>query len=457
MMKKRKLFVGIILWLLGVFGPGFFPNLWVDMIVDIRTAIVSGDSGHLILTAFIWAFLGTVQCLFVINGLLIVVKTLLPNILKVTWVFLFIHMVFYILSLIIINQYTPYDGEVVSSLVAGFFTFYMLYYLIHTRFSFWRNLITSGQLLFGFFFLNTMPAVAGYGFGLTDIPASMKVAAEYLDSVSVLDFIGLVFFITLFLSSVMTTRVFITYDRNIAMAKTNYENEMTLDSMRRKAVQTRAYEEIHAITHDLKTPLVTIRGLNSLISLSQDEKKVLEYTERIDDAVTKMSEMITGFLYESNKQVIEAGQIIDHVRMQIPVEDESIHITFHLQDQLPSVYVNKVRVSRALINILENAFTAPTNATIKVVRVEVKADDDWLYIRIEDNGVGISEEIMERIWESGYSTKNTTGFGLAFVKQVMENNKGTIRIDSSVGSGTKVSLVLPVYKEGMEEEEIHES
>ncbi len=455
-MKKRRFVIGVILWLLGIFGPGFFPALWIDMIVDIRTAIVSGDSGHLTLTAIIWVFLATIQCLLVINGLLMIVDALVVNIQKVNWVFLFVHMVLYIISLIIINQYTPYDGETVASIVAGFLTFYILYYLIHTRFSFWRNIITSAQILFAFFFLNTMPLVSGYGFGMTDIPVSMKVAAEYLNSSFVLDFIGTLFFITLFLSSLMTTRGFLTYDRNIAMARANYENELTLDSMRRKAIQTRAYEEIHAITHDLKTPLVTIRGLNSLISLSKDEKKVLEYTDRIDDAVTKMSEMITGFLYESNKQVIQADQIIDHVRMQIPVENESIQVNFHLQKNLPSIYVNKVRVSRALINILENAFTAPTNALKKVVRVDVTSDEDRLYIRIEDNGEGISHEIMEKIWESGYSTKNTTGFGLAFVKQVMENNKGSIHITSLVGRGTTVLLNLPVYKEGMKEEEINE-
>ena len=100
-----------------------------------------------------------------------------------------------------------------------------------------------------------------------------------------------------------------------------------------------------------------------------------------------------------------------------------------------------------MINILENAITVKTNGKMKVIKVSVKADRDWVYIRTEDNGIGIPPEVMERIFESGYSTKNSTGFGLAFVKQVMENNEGTISIESVVSQGTAVTLMLPVYRE----------
>ena len=64
-------------------------------------------------------------------------------------------------------------------------------------------------------------------------------------------------------------------------------------------------------------------------------------------------------------------------------------------------------------------------------------------MEVEDNGIGIPEENLDRIWEAGFSSKNTTGLGLAFVKKVIEDNLGEVKIESVENEGTKVTLRLP--------------
>lgn len=437
--------------LLGFFIPWFFEGLLVNMIVDVRTAIVSGDSGHLILTGFAWTAVTMAQNLLIITGMVIMVDQLVPNVRTESWLFILIQLFFYSLVTLLVDEFSLLSIETTSNLLAGMMTLTIISFMSLKQLSTGRNVMITLQVFFGFGWLNLMPGLSRFGFGRTDLPASIKVAAIYLGSESVLNFIGLAFFAALLISALMTYWMYNSYDHHISVAKENYERAIALESIRQKAVQNRAYEEIHAITHDLKTPLVTIRGLNSLLAMSKDPGKTVEYTERVDGAVTKMTDMISSFLYESNKQIIRTEEIIDHVRAQIPVENEEMQFHIDYAMDLPSIYVNKIRFSRALINILENAITAPTHEKIKVIRMRVYQAENQIVFDIRDNGVGIDKERIEKIWEIGYSTKATTGLGLAFVKKVVEDNGGTLLIDSVVDKGTQVSIKVPVSQDHLEE------
>ncbi len=450
--KYHYLFTGAMLVLIGCYMPTVFDFIWVNMIVDIRKSIVSGDSGHLVLTAFIWSAIIMVQKVLLFNGILLIVEQYIKKIRVFSWIFIGVHLFNFTIVLNIVNQYTYLHVEFLTSLLSGFVSLVMIGYLSKNDFRIRRNMVISMQVFFAFQWLNLIPGLSSYSFGVTDVPSSIKVAVVYLGSVSVLNFIGFAFFMTLIISSIMTFRLFTTYERHMAVAKENYEKELALDSIRQKAIQNRVYEEIHAITHDLKTPLVTIRGLNSLISMSKEQEKVKEYTERIDNAVTKMTEMISGFLYESSKQIISTEAIIDYVRAQIPIEDELLKIDFEFEADLPVLYVNKIRVSRALINILENAIIVPTKFPVKEIKVTLYSINRGLVIEVKDNGVGIPKSQMNKIWEIGYSTKQTTGLGLAFVKKVIEDNGGTITINSMINRGTTVKILLPNITEVGEEE-----
>jgi signal transduction histidine kinase len=106
------------------------------------------------------------------------------------------------------------------------------------------------------------------------------------------------------------------------MMRENYEKESEIRNMRAKAMENRVYQEVKSMVHDLKTPLVTIRGLNSLLLSANGQGKLAEYSDRIENSVTKMSDMISSFLYEDSRQKLATSELIGYIRAQLPLEDE---------------------------------------------------------------------------------------------------------------------------------------
>jgi signal transduction histidine kinase len=258
-----------------------------------------------------------------------------------------------------------------------------------------------------------------------------------------MNFMGLAFFLPMFLSAIITSILFMSHDRNISIAEENFQKEKALTAIQSQAMENRIYEEINSLTHDLKTPLVTIRGLNSLLSISKDIGKIGDYTDRIESAVGKMSEMISSFLYDSSRQLLNVDEVVQYVRAQIPVEDERLNIEINAQRDLPSIYVNKIRVVRALINLIENAIVVPYAHDFKEIKIDIIKDNDNVLIIISDNGIGISKEKLDKIWITGYSLNQTSGLGLSFAKKVIEDNEGTIDLKSEEGIGTIVTVSFP--------------
>jgi len=115
------------------------------------------------------------------------------------------------------------------------------------------------------------------------------------------------------------------------------------------------------------------------------------------------------------------------------------------------IYANKIRLSRAIINIINNSFDAIDEETGRIL-VSVNEEKDYIYIVIEDNGVGIPEQNIGKVLELGYSTKSSTGLGLSFAKSVIENHGGKFDFISDTEHGTAITVVLP-GGEGYEQSE----
>jgi signal transduction histidine kinase len=162
--------------------------------------------------------------------------------------------------------------------------------------------------------------------------------------------------------------------------------------------------------------------------------------------------MISSFLYETSRQKLQAADLISYIRAQLPLEDDSIKIDLKIADKLPDIYVNKIRMARAVINILENAIIVPFTHSFKHIIFEVKPTSNGLHLIVKDNGIGIREEDLPRIWDVGFSTNNTSGLGLPFAKQIIEDNEGTIEISSELGGGTAVTIFLPSTNKGSDVE-----
>lgn len=287
------------------------------------------------------------------------------------------------------------------------------------------------------------------GLPLSEVQESLRHAAAYLEGERTLSLIGFAFFAPFFIGALTTTLFFRLQSINTLIIKENYDKARTLEAMRSSMMANRLYQEIHTLAHDLKTPLVTIRGLNSLMQLSVTEEKRTLYTSRIEGAIEKMSDMISSFLYADSKRRISPEALLRYIQAQLPIEDEGLTIDIYIAPGLPEILINQVRVARGIINLVENALLAPLSpqATNKQIAIRIEMDpetDDHLSLTIRDNGAGIPESQQQKIWEIGHSSRKTTGLGLPFAKQVIEENSGTIAIESTFGVGTQVTIKFPI-------------
>lgn len=429
--------------IIGFLFSFFTSSFWFNVIVKIREAIYTGDSGHLILASAYSSilfsiqntlfFLGTISLLSIINK-----KYQMSS----SKIYVFVIVVFCILNKTV-QLFFIVPWEPITMLMGLFATMVLLKEQNYSTFQFIQTTIISIQVFFAFQWLNIMPTFSFLQIGQSDISISIKIAGEYLQSESVLNFIGLSFFLPFTFSASITVSLFMSYAHNIVILQENYKKERDIQLIKSKAMENRIYQEINSLAHDLKTPLVTIRGLNSLIPICNNESKLVDYSDRIEGAISKMTEMISSFLYASSRQKLKVEELIQYIQAQIPIEDESLNVDIDLESKLPLLYVNKIRVVRALINIVENAIVVPCTHEFKHIIIKVRNVEGGVNISIWDNGIGIHPSNLENIWEIGYSNCKTSGLGLPFAKQIIDDHNGRISIESESKEGTFVTIYLP--------------
>ncbi|MGE5633511.1 MAG: sensor histidine kinase [Caulobacteraceae bacterium] len=439
--KSSKLFMtsGFILIGIGLIFPYFTQVAWLNVILKIREAINAGDSGHLILASASASFLYALQSTFLFLGTMLATCRIGYKRLEISLMSLIAVIALHWVNSLIFDL----PWEPIATILALCINLFLFEKIFGETNSILHVLIVAVQVFFAFQWLNIMPMFSAYRIGESDIPYSIKIAGIYLQASSVLNFTGFAFFLPFIFSAFITAMLFISFSKNMQIMRENYAKESELRNIKEKALKNRIYQEINSLVHDLKTPLVTIHGLSSLLASSKDQGKLEEYSVRIEGSITKMNEMISSFLYETSRQRLKANELISYIRAQLPLEDDTIKIDINMEENLPDIYVNKIRVARAVINIMENAIIVPCKNPFKHILFEVKTISDGLNIKIQDNGIGIKESDLPRIWEVGYSTNNTSGLGLPFAKQIIEDNGGSISISSQPEQGTTVNIFLP--------------
>jgi signal transduction histidine kinase len=136
--------------------------------------------------------------------------------------------------------------------------------------------------------------------------------------------------------------------------------------------------------------------------------------------------------------------MIDFLKYELG--EANIDVVFDLDAELPTVLVDPKYLKQALLNVIKNAMQAiGSGGEIRIV-TEESPDGDVL-IRIMDNGEGIPEAIMGKIFEPYFTTRRSgTGLGLVIVYKIIKELGGEIKVKSKEGEGTVFSIKLPVYE-----------
>jgi two-component system sensor histidine kinase HydH len=210
-------------------------------------------------------------------------------------------------------------------------------------------------------------------------------------------------------------------------------------------------EAVSTVAHEIKNMLIPIRGFLRRIRENQvSEAKAISYLEVVEQETAKLEKMVKDMLsFVRNaplqRQEVEVASLVAEVRSILEGEfsDKGIRFVSQGPEGTRPVSLDREKIRHALVNLLHNAIQASSKQS--EIRLLVRYDQDTLELIIEDEGVGIAEENMDRIFQPFFTTKTQgTGLGLAITKKIVEQHGGEVRIESAPGNGTRVFLSLPV-------------
>ena len=216
-------------------------------------------------------------------------------------------------------------------------------------------------------------------------------------------------------------------------------------------------EFISSVSHELRTPLTAIKGWANLLNNGEhrDPKTIgegLNIIEKESERLTTMVEELLDFSkfvsgnITLNKEETEIDDLIMYIEKYMTPRAfrEDIHFTAKAEGNIPKLLLDPNRIKQVLINLLDNAFKF--NHRGGQVELYATCEDKHLYVTIMDNGCGISQEELPKIKEKFYKGKNSksrNGIGLSICDEIMKLHGGALEINSQLGHGTSVIMVLP--------------
>jgi signal transduction histidine kinase len=241
------------------------------------------------------------------------------------------------------------------------------------------------------------------------------------------------------------------------------------DVTAQRLFETQKDEFLSAAAHDLRTPLSTVKGMAQLLQRrasrinAEGIDKIVEGLQEIDRSTSRMTRLINELLdvtrgemerpIELNRSETNLVAILRRVIEDTRHSARNRRITVEGPDTVPGWW-DVERLERVFANILTNAVKysperSPIEVTVGTEGEPVRA----VTIEVRDGGIGIPQDELSRIFERFYRASNVsqripgTGIGLAGAKQIVDRHGGSISVQSDEGSGTTVSLTLPVVIE----------
>ena len=215
---------------------------------------------------------------------------------------------------------------------------------------------------------------------------------------------------------------------------------------------------LNSISHELRTPISTITGASSSLLHNQisDHAKheliqdIQESAERLNRLVANLLDMsrLEGGQLKLKKDWCEVSDLIGTVANRIEKRLKTHQLHIHISPDLPLVELDFVLLEQALHNLLENAIAyTPDTCSIWI---KAERHPPFLYLIVEDNGLGISDDELTKIFDKFYRINGTqsggTGLGLSIVRGIVEAHNGIVEAHHRVGGGLQFIIKLPLSR-----------
>jgi signal transduction histidine kinase len=300
-----------------------------------------------------------------------------------------------------------------------------------------------------------------------------KVDALINQNMSIFIFIGLIVIIISTFVSIIISKTIVNPIKNVTdtarlMAKgefsvranKEYDDEVgsmadTLNYMAEEIVKNDKLKNdfISSISHELRTPLTSIKGWALTLKLREfkDEEKRREGLDIIVEESERLSSLVEELLdfsrFQSGRIKLRIEEVnIEELLLSIlkQMEPRAKRNNIKLKHSIynfPNIKGDKNRLKQVFINIVDNALKFTQEGGC--ISLYTALDKEYIYVFVEDNGIGIKEQELNRVKEKffkGSSKKAGSGIGLAICNEIVKLHEGKLEIESCVGVGTKVEV-----------------
>ena len=225
-----------------------------------------------------------------------------------------------------------------------------------------------------------------------------------------------------------------------------------------KKVENMRREFVSNVTHELKTPLTSIKGFVETLKAGaiEDPKIAHKFLDIIEIESDRLSNLISDTLLlseieskkDTKREPCDVNAVITEVvELLQPKVKEHVRLIFHPDSSVRPYSCNRDRLKQLLINLVDNGLKA---TEFGAVTITCKSTVSQLVIEVSDTGIGMEEEQLDRIFERFYrvdkgrsKAQGGTGLGLSIVKHIVELYNGTIEVASKPGVGTEFTVKLP--------------
>ena len=209
------------------------------------------------------------------------------------------------------------------------------------------------------------------------------------------------------------------------------------------------------VAHEIKNPLTPMRLTVQSFQRKFDSKdpnlkqKLDDYTKTIIQQIDTMSSVASAFSNFASMpaQQNETLNVVEVVEFSLDIFNEE-YIHFKSDEEEIITIMDRTQLVRIITNLVKNAIQAiPNEQDDKLIIVAVNKYENEVKITVKDNGIGIEQENIERIFEPKFTTKNSgMGLGLGIIKNIIENYKGTITFETEYRKGTTFIVSLPIIE-----------
>jgi two-component system phosphate regulon sensor histidine kinase PhoR len=220
---------------------------------------------------------------------------------------------------------------------------------------------------------------------------------------------------------------------------------------------------VSSVSHEIRTPLALISMYIETLEMGRvkSAEKIMEYYNVILNETTRLSGIVNRILnfsqIENNKRKYTfsdtvINEVVENAALtfRYSLENKGFNYSFEPGENLPVIMADRESVADAFVNLIDNAIKYSTEN--KYITVRTGQYDNYVYVEVEDHGIGISEKNQKYIFDKFYRVTEMnlankvkgSGLGLSIVKHIMDIHKGRIYLKSTPGSGSLFMLLFPV-------------